>query len=96
MLEFTAKIILIGSILGLAFMILRKIPVLRELPTFEMKPSEKERIFISPAIGKKIKRIKVGLWQKISQRLKNFKKEKNFKESEPHFSEDYWEKIRRG
>ena len=80
MLELSAKIILIGGLLGMGFIILRKIPALVTLSELEkIKPREK-----------------VKLARRTFSKLKNFKKEKNFKEEKSHLSDDYWEKIRKG
>lgn len=76
-------------------MILRKIPLLRELPTLAAKLPERERFFSPSGIGKKIKKIKPAFWRKFPQRFKGLKKEKNSKEAESDFSDDYWEKIRK-
>ncbi|MBZ9572779.1 hypothetical protein KJA17_01100 [Patescibacteria group bacterium] len=95
MLEFIAKIILVGSILGMGFMIFRKIPVLSKIPEIETKLSEKKAILTLSVLREKTKLFKSVLSQKI-HKLKNLKKEKNFKEEETNLSDNYWEKIRKG
>jgi len=103
-LEFTAKIILIGGILGMGFIILRKIPVLVNLPEVgelterkplsfrsllreKIKPKEKLKFLKEVVVNKPVAGIK-----KIRRKKSEFEDENK----EVNFSEDYWEKIRRG
>lgn len=81
MLELTAKIILIGSIFGMGYIIIRKIPAITVLTENRMRVQEKKKSFPK---------------KKIFPKLKNFKKKKSFKEKKSHLSDDYWKKIRKG
>jgi len=85
MLILTAKIILIGGLFGVGFIVWRKIPALALLAESEIRPLEKKENFLK----------KEKIFSKLKN-FKNFKKEKNPKEDKPDFSNDYWEKIRRG
>jgi len=104
MFEFAAKIILLGSILGMGFIILRKIPVLVNLPKVgelaerkplsfrsllreKIKPKEKVKFLKEVVVNKPVAGIK-----KIRRKKSEFEDENK----EVNFSEDYWEKIRRG
>jgi len=97
MLEFIIKITLLGSIFGLVFIIIRKIPVLKSLPEEEMRISQPKGNFLGV-----IRIFEIFLKEKIVGLLKSFRtfslkkvKKESFEE-EVDFSEDYWEKIRRG
>jgi len=98
MLEFIIKITLLGSIFGLVFIIIRKIPVLKSLPEEEMRISQPKGNFLGV-----IRIFETFLKEKIVGLLKSFRtfplkkvKKESFEEEKVDFSEDYWEKIRRG
>ena len=82
MLIFVAKIILISSIGGMLYAIIRKIPAMAALPESEMVVPEQKKSFPK---------------KKLFPKIKNFKDDKEELETEkPDFSDDYWEKIRKG
>jgi len=99
MLEFIIKITLLGSIFGLAFIIIRKIPILKSLSEEEMRISQPKGDFLGA-----IRIFETFLKEKILGLLKSFtikslkkaKKEGFEEKEEVDFSENYWEKIRRG
>jgi len=97
MLALAAKIILIGSVAGMGFIVVRKIPVLRSLPR-----SKKPPLFWWDLLGigkeffgEKIKIFEVLLTQKILPKIKKIKKQKDPKQEKPHLPDDYWEKLRK-
>ncbi len=93
MFELTAKIILIGGLLGTGFMILRKIPVLRELAEVGVKFPEREGEILNLS---KISSKTTSFLAELRSKFKDLKKKRKEKEKEVEFSDDYWEKIRRG
>ena len=103
MLEFIIKITLLGSIFGLVFIIIRKIPVLKSLPEEEMRISQPKGNFLG-VIRIFETFLRRDLKEKILDFIKSFtveslkkaKKEGFEEKEEVDFSEDYWEKIRRG
>lgn len=98
MIELAAKIILLGSIFGLGFMIIRKTPVLVKLPVEDLEGQKKKKNFLE------LIKFLAEFWRedfqkKIIEAIKLLRKpaKKNFwKKEELNFSEDYWEKIRKG
>ncbi len=85
MLELTAEIILIASIIGILFIFFRKMPVLVSLP-------EIERVkFLKSVPGQVFSKMKDLKRESLKRAKPEFEKEK-----EINFSEDYWEKIRKG
>ena len=103
MIELVFQVILFSSIAGLAFLILRKIPVLVSLPVEEA--GEKEpfswRGFLKETVKQKdkaafVKRMLVERGMAKLKKLKRNKKRSKTGEREVNFSDDYWEKIRRG
>jgi hypothetical protein len=97
MYEFVVKIILFGSIFGIWFIIIRKIPVLINLPEVETKKLQKGRSLLST-----IKSLESFLRKNFKEKIiSGFKfprkrNKKKFEEKEEvNFSEDYWEKIRK-
>jgi len=96
MLELFAKIILIGSILGMGTIAVQKIPVLRNLPIEKEELKEKRKIswsLISKTIERRIK-ISLSFLKNQFLNLKKFKRDSKGKENK--FSDDYWNKIRNG
>ncbi len=96
MLEIVAKIILAGSILGMGAIAVQKIPVLTNLPIEKEKLKKKRKISWSSISNTIKRRIKFSL-SFLRNRFLSLKKFKdNSKEKENKFSDDYWNKIRKG
>jgi hypothetical protein len=98
MFEFVVKIILFGSIFGIGFIMIRKIPVLVNLPEVEIKKSQQGRNFLL-TIKSLESFLRKNFKEKIISRFKSLKKrnkEKFEEKEEVNFSDDYWEKIRKG
>ena len=93
MLELTAKVILIGGLLGMGFMIFRKIPALRELAEVGVRFPEREGKILNLS---KISSKTTSFLAELQSKFKDLKKEKKEEEKEVELSDDYWEKIRRG
>lgn len=93
MLELIAKIILIGGLLGVGFMIFRKIPALRELAEVDIESFERKGEILSLS---KISSKTTSFLGELRSKFKDLKKEKKEEEKEVNFSDDYWDKIRRG
>lgn len=85
MIELIAQIILISSIIGILFIFFRKMPVLINLPEIERVKFIKS---IPEYVFSKMKDFKK---ESLKKAKPEFKKEKNV-----IFSDDYWEKIRKG
>lgn len=104
MLELTAKIILIGSVAGMGLIVVRKIPLLRELSVEERRPldwGEKIKILSQKVSQKVFSKINFScsLGERRKQAfsfLSRFAAKKKKKEKETNLSDDYWKKIRKG
>lgn len=93
MFELAAKIILIGGLLGIGFMIFRKIPALRKLAEVDIKfPEREDKILNLSRISLKT----TSFLAELGSKFKDLKREKKEEKKEVNFSDDYWEKIRRG
>ncbi len=94
MFELAAKIILIGGLLGIGFMIFRKIPALRELAEVDVRSlvERKDKILNLSKISLKT----TSFLAEFGSKFKDLKKEKKEEKKEVNFSDDYWEKIRKG
>ncbi len=96
MLVLTAKIILIGSIIGMGTIIVKKIPVLSSLPISEEELKRKKGISYS-SILKRVKERNKDFLPFLKSRFSNLKNlKRKFQGRENKFSDDYWEKIRQG
>ena len=96
MLVLTAKIIFIGSILGMSTILIQKIPVLKSLSIPKKNIKEKEKIslfLIFRKIGEIIKNFWFFLKRKIFLDLKDLKKYS--KKEKTELSDDYWDKLKR-
>lgn len=93
MLELTVKIILIGGLLGMGFMIFRKIPALRELAEVDIESFERKGEILNLS---KISSKTISFLGELRSKFKDLKKEKKEEEKEVNLSDDYWDKIRRG
>ena len=89
-----ALIVLIGSVISMAVITILKIPALREL-----KVSDKVERVSLPVIVKKssqsIVNISTDLAKRSSIRINKSAKKLEQKEK-PKFSDDYWEKVKKG
>ena len=92
MFELTAKIILIGGLLGMGFMIFRKIPALRKLTEVDIKSFERKGEILNLS---KISSKTISFLGELRSKFKDLKKEKK-EEKEVNLSDNYWDKIRRG
>lgn len=95
-----AKIILIGSVVGMLVIFFRKIPVLAEMSVspdngeWKKKLPKKIRVFSKVFISlskKQWRSVKDFAFQKISQKVSVGPASKG-----KHLQEDYWQKIKRG
>lgn len=93
MLELTAKIILIGALSGMAFIVFQKIPALRELTETGLEFSKRRGKILNL---NKISLKTTSFLSKFQSKFKDLKREKKNKRKEVNFSDDYWEKIRKG
>lgn len=91
-----AKIILIGSIVGMAAMVIVKISALRALPA-----QEPSKVLIRSCLTIVWQKSKKGAGLSRQALKKNFSSikhtsQKVFKQKQVKLSSDYWEKVRRG
>ncbi len=96
MLIIFAKIILWGSVLGMVAIAIMKMPILRELPLEgEVEKKKSFSFFLKKIKGKAVF---PGLFfrKNFSLIKSKFSKRESLKEEKPEFSDDYWEKIRKG
>lgn len=95
-----AKIVLLGSILGMFVIFFRKIPVLVDMPVqnregdWKKRVAAKARIFTKVFIAlskRQLRSLRSFALQKINERLG-----KRDNAQDKHLQDDYWQQIRRG
>ena len=98
MLVSVAKFVLFGSIFGIAFIVVRKMPALASLPAIEVRKLPERKSFLEAirffafSFGKNFEEKIISSFKSLKKR----NKEKFEEKEEVNFSDDYWEKIRKG